>query len=270
MKNIFDFTDYKKFLTFTEDSRHSIERGFRSKLAQFVECQNGYISHVLNGHAHFSLEQSMRITQFLNLNTFEKKYFLLLVELARAGTRDLKDYFQNEMLVLREQQLNIKSRVGDSRILSDSEQYIYYSSWHYTAVHVIASLPDYNDVKSISFALSISEDIVSKVLIFLKQTGIIIEEKNLLKSGVTKIHLNHESPLIRHHHTNWRIAAIQSLANESKTDLHYSTVSTLSKDDAESLRSDMVKLIESYVKVVAPSKEEVMYGFNIDFYSLIK
>lgn len=270
MKNIFDFKDYKRFLSYIEESRKTLERGFRSKLAEHIGCQSGYISHVLNGNAQFSLEQALKICQFLNLNHFEKKYFLLLIEYSRAGTKDLQLYFDEEMLTLREQHLNIKERVGNSRTLSESEQYIYYSSWHYAAVHVVASLPEYNDVKEISDALKISETSVSKILVFLKQVGIIIEKNNKLLSGETRIHLNQESPLIRHHHTNWRMAAIQSLTNESKTDLHYSTVSTLSQTDAERLRADMVKLIENYVEVIKPSPEEVMYGFNIDFYNLIK
>jgi hypothetical protein len=32
----------------------------------------------------------------------------------------------------------------------------------------------------------------------------------------------------------------------------------------------MVQLIENYVATVKPSKEEVMYGFNLDFYGVAK
>jgi hypothetical protein len=87
---------------------------------------------------------------------------------------------------------------------------------------------------------------------------------------LTQVHLNRDSPLIRQHHTNWRMSAIQSLMNDNKEDLHYSTVSTLSRSDAEKLRADMTSLIENYVAVVKPSKEEVMYGFNLDFFCLNK
>ena len=114
------------------------------------------------------------------------------------------------------------------------------------------------------------ESVVSKILLFLLQTGIVKEEKGLLKPGLTDVHLNRESPLIQQHHTNWRIAAVQSLMNDSKTDVHYSTVSSLSREDAEKLRSEMVNLIARYVEVIKPSKEEVMFGFNLDFYNLVK
>jgi uncharacterized protein (TIGR02147 family) len=270
VKSVFDFNDYKAFLVAFEKARKSFERGFRSKLAEHLGCQSGYISHVLNGDAHLSLEQTMRASSFLNLNERERKYFLLLVEFGRAGTKELRDHFKTELTNYREEFLNIKSRVGDARALTEVEQSTYYSSWQYLAIHVLSSLPEYNDVKSLAQALSIPEQTTAQILLFLTQTGIIVEEKGKLKPGMTQVHLNRESPLIRQHHTNWRIAAIQSLANDAKTDIHYSTVSTLSEKDATILRSQMVKLIESYVETVKPSPEEVMYGFNLDFYGLIK
>jgi hypothetical protein len=138
------------------------------------------------------------------------------------------------------------------------------------AVHVVSSLKGHNDAKSISASFNIPESIISNILLFLLQTGIVKEVKGSLEPGLTDVHLNRESPLIRQHHTNWRVAAIQSLMNDSKSNIHYSTVSTLSKEDAENLRSEMVALIERYIKVIKPSKEEVMYGFNLDFYNLIQ
>jgi uncharacterized protein (TIGR02147 family) len=270
IKSVFDFKDYKAFLEHYELSRKSFERGFRSKLADHIGCQSGYISQVLNGSAQFSLEQGLKIAGFLSLDERAKKYFLLMIEIARAGTKELRAHFEAELEQLREDFLNIKQRVGDSRSLTDKEQSIYYSSWHYLAVHVITSLKEFDSAKSIASALQIPESVVNQVLLFLLQSGIVKEERGKLLPGLTSVHLNRESPLIRQHHTNWRVAAIQSLVTNSKSDVHYSTVSTLSKADAEKLRAEMVSLIEKYVEVVKPSQEEVMYGFNLDFYNLVK
>lgn len=193
-----------------------------------------------------------------------------MIESARAGTKELRAHFEEELTSQREEFLNIRERVGDARTLTEREQSVYYSSWHYLAVHVVSSLKGHNDAKSISASLNIPESIISNILLFLLQTGIVKEVKGSLEPGPTDVHLNRESPLIRQHHTNWRVAAIQSLMNDSKSNIHYSTVSTLSKEDAENLRSEMVALIERYIKVIKPSKEEVMYGFNLDFYNLIQ
>lgn len=270
MINVYDFKKYKRFLEAIEENRKTYERGFRSKLAEALDCQSGYVSQVLNGDAHFSLEQALKVSKYLNLKPREQKYFLILVEHARAGTKELQNYFSNELKTLLDEYLNIKERVGDSNILSEADQSTYYSSWHFLAIHVLSSLPEFNTAKAIAHALKIPDEVVNRVLLFLIQANIVIEKNGILKPGLTQVHLDRGSPLIRQHHTNWRISAIHSLVAENKDDLHYSTVSTLSKADAEKLKAEMIKMIEHYVATVAPSKEEVMYGFNMDFYSMIK
>jgi len=270
MKNVFDFDDYKTFLADFERYRKGFERGFRSKLAECIDCQSGYVTRVLNESAHFSLEQGLKIALYLKLNEREQSFFLLLIEKDRAGTKELKAYFKSKINKERDSYLNIKERVGDSRALTPSEQSVYYSNWHYLAVHMLTTIKGFDNKESISQALGISLMAASDVILFLLQTGILLEEKGKLKAGITQVHLDRESPLIGQHHTNWRIAAIQSLANNSKSDVHYSTVSTLSKVDVEKLKSKIVNLIEEYVATVKPSLEEEIYGFNLDFYNLAK
>ena len=269
MKNVFDFKDYKAFLRDFELSRKSFERGFRSKLAEAIQCQSAYVSQVLSGEAHLSLEQALRAAKHLNLRENETKHFLLLVEFARAGTKELKAHFEAEIRKDREANFNIKERVGEARILNEREQATYYSGWHYLAIHLLVGLKRFNDISSIATALKISEEAVSKALIFLTQADLIVEENGKLKTGLAKIHLDRESPLITQHHTNWRMAAVQSLNRGSKVDVHYSSASTVSRKDADILRSLIVSLIENYVAVVKPSEEEVMVGFNVDFYQLV-
>lgn len=270
-KNVFNFSDYKSYLSYIEDTRRSFERGFRTRLASSIGCQSGFVSNVLNGDAHFSSEQITGISKFLSLKPNEQKYLYTLLQFARAGTPELKSFIQKELDLLREEYLNIKKRVGDSKALSESDQAVYYSSWHYTAVHLLTTIPGFKTSQKISEGLGLTEAVVKKILLFLVQTGILVEKKNgELEAGNVLIHLNRESPHIRQHHTNWRIAAIQSLSNDNQSDLHYSTISTLSKSDAEKLKAEMVRLIESYVETVKPSKEEEMVGFTLDFFKLIK
>lgn len=269
-KTVFEFNDYKRFLEATEEHRRLAERGFRRRLAEAIGCQSGYVSQVLNSEAHFSLEQGLRVASFIGLEGKSKKYFLLLIEKARAGTRELREHFELELRTLREEHLNIKERVSGARILSEIEQTVYYSSWHYLAIHMLSTLQGFNEPSAIAEALRLPGDVVNKAILFLLQVGILEQHGGKLRAGVAQVHLNKESPLIRQHHTNWRLAAIQSLNFEKQTDVHYSTVSTLSKEDAEKLRADIVKLIEHYVSTVQPSKEETMVGFNVDFYSMIR
>jgi uncharacterized protein (TIGR02147 family) len=267
--SVFDFHDYKVFLEALSAQRASLQRGFRSRLAEALDCQNAYISQVLNTHANFSLEQGFKISQFLQLTGKETRYFILLIEHARAGTADLRAYFETDLRELREKHLDIKERVG-SKQLSSEDQSIYYSSWMHATVHVLTTIPKFRTASAIAEALSLEMRVVTEVLLFLLQTGLLVEKKNELHPGETQLHLGKDSPHIRQHHANFRIAAIQSLSSKIDRDLHYSTVSSLSVSDAEKLKSKLVQVIQEYVETVKPSKEEALYNFNLDFYNMIK
>lgn len=269
MISVLQFDHYKEFLSALEQERSKIQKGFRSRLAEHLEIQNAYISQVLNGNAHFSLEQGIRIAQFLNFNEVEKKMFMLLIEKARSGTQDLQNYFQAEINLLKETQTDLNKRVH-AEALDKEKETIYYSHWVYSAVHVLITIPQFRNITAICQALQLPTELISEVVLFLVQANLVHEEKGQLIPGSVQIHLSRKSPNIKKHHVNWRLAAIHSLATEKKNDLHYSTVSSLSQKDADLLAEKMRQLIKVYVDKVKPSKEEVLYNFNLDFYKLSK
>lgn len=270
MESVFEFDSYKKFLQAVEHSRTHLERGFRSRLAEALGCQNAYVSNVLNNQAHFSLEQGFKICGFLSLTGDERKFFLTLIEFERAGTSELRAHFEDELTTLRTKRLNLKDRVGAALTLSADAQSIYYSHWTYAAVHMLTSLPGYHNLNDIASALRLPVETVRHTLLFLNSVGLVKEKGGRISVGTSQVHLSKDSHQILQHHTNWRLAAIESLVQLSENDIHYSTVSTLSKADAEKLKARFAKEIEKYVQTVKASPEEALYGFNLDFYSLVK
>jgi uncharacterized protein (TIGR02147 family) len=270
MIKIFEFADYKKYLTALEAERASYQRGFRSRIAEVLDCQNAYVSQVLNTHAHFSLEQTHKIALFLTLNEVDTHYLILLVEYARAGTNSLKEFFKKELKVIREKYFDIKERVPGAKFLSVENQNVYYSSWLYPTIHMLITIPEFRTFSKIAIALKLDDSLTREIILFLISAGLVIESKGELHPGATQIHLSKDSTSIRHHHTNWRLAAVQSLHTMKKTDIHYSTVSSLSLTDAEKLKSKFLQLIEEYVQTIGPSKEETLYNFNLDFYNLLR
>jgi uncharacterized protein (TIGR02147 family) len=270
IKKVFEFDDYKTFLSHLEQERAHFSRGFRSRLAEEIGCNNAFISQVLNTHAHFSLEQSISLCNYFKLSDEEERYFLFLVELARAGTPALREWFRTLLDEIRDKYLNIKGRVKQQTALSAEAQATYYSHWYYAAIHMIVTVPNIRTIRDISGALKLSSSIVEKVVAFLLSYDLLIEKNGEFLAGPSYLHLDRDSPNISKHHSNWRMVAINSLQNEKKTDVHYSTVSTLSKKDAETLRSKLVQEIQNYVQTVSQSKEETMYCFNLDFFKMIE
>jgi len=108
-------------------------------MKEFPVLRSADVSQVLNDRYHFSLEQAEAATQFLGLSQDESRCFILLVEIQRAGTPSLKQYFLKQLAELRELHLMIKERIGVSSALTEHHQTIYYSFWHYAAVHTAYS-----------------------------------------------------------------------------------------------------------------------------------
>lgn len=268
MTKIFEYSDYKKFILSLEKNDPRYQRGFRSKLASFVGCQNSFVSQVLTGPLNFGLEQGLKIAQFLGLTASEQKCFLLLVELARAGTKDLKQHFIRELSELREAQLNLSRRLPTRKTLTHEEQSLYYSRSLYATVHMLVTIPQFRSLSAISRALRTSEEELRTVLDFLINAGLVKAQEGEFVPGEATLHLNRDTPQIIQHHTNWRVAAINALRTGQSSNLHYSTVSSLSHEDAEKLRTRMVETIEVYVATVAPSKEEALVCFNLDFFRI--
>lgn len=268
MKKCFDFECYKEFLLHVEEFRAPLQRGFRTKLAESIGIQNAYISKVLNGEAQLSLEQGLRLCRFLNLEESERQYVLWLIEQARAGTQELKSFFGQLLGELRERHLNLSENVGKVQELTTEAQVVYYSQWHYAAIHAIVSIPGMQSADHIAQVLRLGKKQVKEALLFLVECGILEQHHGRLRSGKTQLHLDRMSPNIFKHHTNWRIRAIEALGSADGKSIHYSTVSSLSAKDVEKLRSKIVKLVQEYVETVRQSPEEVLYSFAVDFYSL--
>jgi uncharacterized protein (TIGR02147 family) len=263
-KTVFDYSDYKRFLTEEGQAR---KRGFRKALAEATRCQTAYISQVLNGGYHFSLEQAESSAQFLQLTRDETRFFLLLVEIARAGTPSLKRYFTEQLEEVRERHLLIRERIGVSDTLSEPNQAIYYGSWHYAAVHMATTIPRLRTRAAIGRSLRISARKLSEVLEFLTATGLVRLDGGHYLPGSTQLHLSKDSPQIHRHHANWRTHALAAMHSEHAADnIHYSSVSSLSASDAVKIKALLTQAISDAVKVIKDSPEEQLFGIGLDFF----
>ncbi len=268
MKSVFFFVDYKSYLTAFE--REVDVKGFRSRLAEASQCQNAFVSQVLNNEVNFNLEQALRIAEFLKLSGDEQQYFLWMVELKRAGTDELKKYFRQLMESLRQRNLQIKDRAQAPQVLSSETQAKYYSSWIYAALHIGAMIPKLDTVVGLARALNISKTRAEDAVTFLVENGLLERTGSRVKPGGAQLHLENSSANINKLHSNWRLEALKSLDQPSQNDLHYSGVSSLSHADALIIRAMFADMLEKYFRTVEKSPEETLYVVNLDFFTLIR
>jgi uncharacterized protein (TIGR02147 family) len=267
--SIYDYLNYKAYLRFRMEQMERGGRGFRSELARAVGCQTGYVSQVLNSDANFSLEQGVLINKALSHSVQEGRFFLLLIEHARAGNAELKRHFRELIEEAVQNHLNLKERFQVKQTLSEKDQMIYYGHWSYVAVHVLVSVPAFQTAPAISKALGLSESKVRRIIEFLLSTGLMIEKHGRYQVGTTRLHLGKDSPLLAKHHANWRMKALASLEREEENTLRYTSVISVSESDVMEIKRRIVNLLEDYNSIVKDSKEETSYCLTLDFFSTL-
>lgn len=269
MKNsIFEYVGYKPYLISKTGSKGS-RKGLRLAIANSLNCNTAYISHVLNGSSNFSLEQGEKLNTFLDHTAEESHFFLLLIQYERAGTNNLRKYFLSQIRTLREKRLEIKTRLNVKDGLTPLDQAKYYSSWYFIAIHVAISIGHLQSKEALASYFRLPLKKTGEILEFLLQIGLAKFENGRYRSGTTHIHLGNDSENIIRHHSNWRGQALISLDRERVGDLHYSGALSLSEDDAKKIKDLLIETIKKSTDIaISSSPEENVYCLNLDLFNL--
>jgi uncharacterized protein (TIGR02147 family) len=267
--SIFSFRDYKLYLKAIQKITPHNGRGFRARLSRAIRSQSAYVSQVLNGSAHFSLEQACALNQYLEHSRNEARFFICLVEYSRANTPELKMHFRELLQELIDTDLNLKKQFGIKDVLSVEEQSVYYSNWIYAAVHIATTINALSTSKAIAECLGLPPGQVSEILTFLKRSKLVVESlPGHFRVGNGRIHIGTDSKLVSQNHINWRIQAINSMERDYNKDFHYTSVVSLSHDDVLKIKTDLVNYVKQFNSVVEGSAEETLQCINLDFFSL--
>lgn len=265
MNDIFQTNDYKEYV---KKALIIKGHGARRKLSEAIKCHSAYITQVLNKDAHFNLEQALEVSIFFNFTREEEDFFLLLLQLAKAGTKKLKDLTLKKMKETREARALVSNRIKGKEELDIVTQAKYYSRWYYAAIHVLVTIPGKKSKSSICTYLGLEMATVNEAISFLESCGLIITTSTGYQTGMTKVFLKGDSPFIVQHHHNWRLSAMDNIIRPRKENLHFSTVYTLSEKDFSKIREKLLESIQEVWGIVQPSKEEKLCVFNLDFFEL--
>lgn len=264
---IWEFNTYREYLEAKLGSEGT-RTGLRKQLAEFIPVHTTFVSQVLKNKADFSLEQGEAINTFLEHSEDEGEFFLMLLLKDRAGNVKLKKRFENKIQKMREQHFNIKNRLKSSDDISQKDREKFYSSSIYGAVHVLASIPAYQNLNALSEMTRLSKSRMREIVDFLIQIKILTEGSNNIISTTNHVHLDNSSELILKHHANWRQHTLTSLQFLDKDDLHYSACMTLSLADAIKVKESILENLKKNIEIVGRSKEETAFVMCLDFFKL--
>ncbi len=266
--NVFEFKDYKKYLNHKIKEMPARGRGVRLKLSQALSCQTAYISQVLNQDTNFSLEQGIKVSDFFGHTKDETQFFLILIQLARAGNKELEKFLNNQIDDILNEREKHQKQYETTNSLAENFQHIYYSVWYYGAIHMMLTIPEFQYARKIAETLRLPLSQVNEVLEFLVETGLAKREGDRCFIGPTRIHLNKNSIQIRRHHANWRTQAISSIDKNDKDDLHYSSIISMGEKDIPIIKDILAKAIEDCRKVIKDSPEETLQAMTIDWFKV--
>jgi uncharacterized protein (TIGR02147 family) len=266
---VYDYKDYKKFLNDWIGLLPHKGRGQKVHLAQALRCQTPFISHVLSGDYHFSVEQTIDCARWMALDDDQTDYLVRLVLKARAGTRETENFFERQIQRKKSTETELKKRLKIKEGLSEEDQNQYYSSWHYAAVHMALLNPQLQSLAALQNYFQLPLTQLGKIIDFLARTKLVETKPNgKIKNTARKIHLERNSPLIASHHTNWRLHAIDKIKEADRENLHYSSVMSLSAEDYDWVKSKISILLEEIVVKITDSPDEKLAAFCFDWFEL--
>lgn len=244
-------------------------RGQFLKISKYLSVHSTLVSQILSGHKDFTLEQAFKVCDFFGLNELESDYFMLMVQLKKAGTFELEEYYLQKLEKLEDKFKEVSSRVSAKKNLNENDKALYYSDWSYMAVWLLCGMDKIRNANDIKELLDLPIDRVNKIISFLKRAGLIIENKDeILSMGKTKTHLDRKNPLVSKHHTNWRLKAIEGFSKLPKEELAFSAPLTISKKDFAKVKKEILELIERTSSTVSKTEPELLACMSIDFFKI--
>ena len=265
--NLMTYVDYKEFMR-DQIEKYRDERGYQGKLAQAARCQKSYFSQVLSTKANLSPDQAMGVAEYWQLNEDETAYFLELVSLARSQYPPLVNRIQIRLREIREKHERKSKQVGASEVIVN-DQWLYYSQWYWSAVHIIVGISGFQTPESIAQRLGLDELLVEQILNTLKLQGLVDLQKSRWVIKPVHRHLDPSSPLSTMNHSNWRHRALLDSQIPQSESLHYTSVQSHSRNDWQAIKDILLKGVTASRNIVkASSPDEELSCVCIDFFRL--
>ena len=264
--SIYGFDQYREYILNLVKSKPNGGRGELLKIAKQAKIHTTTLSQILRGDRELSLEQAVSCAEYFGLTEPETRYFLLLVQYNRAGSKLLKDFLKKQVEELRQQRTELVNVVNRDRVLTDHEKAVFYSDWFYSAIRILASVPGFQTSESIANHLHLSRAVVSEALQFLLSAGLCVEENGKLAPGPKYTHLESTSRYVSRHHANWRIQALQRHSVLTSEELAYTSPMSVSEKGIHEIREILVETVKKVNSIREKSDCEKTYCLNLDWF----
>ena len=264
--NIFEYSDFRAFVKAKLKAMPKQGYGQFRKIANFLSMSSVMISQIFNGVREIGPEQGHKLSHFFNLSKLEREYFFTLVQISRAGSVELKEYYQEKLDELKEKSKKLVNIVDHDKKMSDKEKAKFYSNWYYSGIRLYSSLNTEKDISSLASRFKIPPETAAEVVEFLLSHGLCIKENDELKMGPARIHLESSSPYVRSRQMDWRLKGFEKMPNQRKKDLFYTAPLSVSHQGEKEIRQKLNEFIRNLTDIVISEEPQILKCLNIDFF----
>lgn len=263
----YNFKNYKEYLKSYLEKNKS--KGIVSQVAAACGCDRTYLSQVFSGKAELTPDHIIQFCESYSLSDSESQYLLLLLLRDRSASAIAKRRLQKQLDDLKQKSQALSHQVSEKEALhkiSETQRTLYYSSWLYGAVHTLTSIPSLQTASAIAEKLNIATPAASRILKELVEMNVVEKNGDKFVHSGHDIYLPSECPQSYSNHFSWRMRAVERTF--VKDDIHYTVAFSISKNDVEKLRLQIIELIEKQRKSVRESGTETAVAFCCDFFTL--
>ncbi len=203
---IFSYSSYRDYLKDVLKAKPKKGYGEVSKWAASCQVHPTLMSLVLKGDRDLSPEQGFALGRHLELSNLEHEYFVQMVQLARAGTKEFKDHLSKKLNSIKNEAIQVKKRFQHEAELSDEAKLIFYSSYIYSAIRLFCDTHESGiTVEQLAARFNINRTELVPKLDFLEKWGLIKRSHNNYKMGPSRTMVSRDSSYVIKHHQNWRM-----------------------------------------------------------------
>ena len=266
--NLYSYSNYRDYLTDWLNWARENRVSNLTRLAKALKVHGSYLAHIFSGSKNLSFEQATDLSELLLHTSLEREYFFALLQIERAGSAKLKNYWLEKKANILRERNQVSARVGPHRVLTGEERAIFYSSWIYLAVFVATGIEGGQTLIQIAQRFQLTPQKAEEILNFLQRTGICVLHSGVYSMGQSVIYLPNDSPHIVKHHTNWRIHGMRRMDQRDDTELFYTAPMSMSHQDFAKIRELLSEAIERSLKICKDSPAEDVYCLNIDLFKV--
>ena len=142
MPNVFEYTDYRKYLAdwFVEKKKTQTAFSYTSFAQKAGFSDRGFFHNVIHGKRSLTKESLVKVSQAIGHSKAEGEYFENLVFFNKAA--DLKDrnYFYEKL-----NGVKVSEKTAARALQTRKEQYEFYSKWYHASVRSLIDMYPFKD-----------------------------------------------------------------------------------------------------------------------------